>query len=53
VSLVGGHGYAQDAAAQRRAGYANDFVPLVQGELPYQRIYAELPKALIKLARDL
>jgi hypothetical protein len=53
VSLVGGTGYAHDAAAQRRAGYSNDFVPLMQGELPYRRIHAELPGALARLARDL
>ncbi len=53
VSLVGGSGYAQDAAGKRRAGYANDFVPLVQGELPYTRIHEELPRALVRLARDL
>ena len=53
VSLVGGKGYAPDAAAQKRAGYSYEFVPLILGELPYRRVHAELPRALIKLARDL
>lgn len=53
VSLVGGCGYAPDAAALRRAGYAADFVPLICGELPYARVHTELPRALVKLARDL
>ncbi|MFZ9682546.1 MAG: hypothetical protein ACO3DQ_04995, partial [Cephaloticoccus sp.] len=53
ISLVGGTGYAPDRAATERAGYAGDFVPLVTGELPYARVYDELPRALVKLARDL
>lgn len=53
VSLVGGMGYAPDAAAQARAGYAADFVPLMCGEIPYRRIHRELPAALVDLARRL
>jgi hypothetical protein len=53
VSLAGGCGYAPDLAALRRAGYAADFVPLICGELPFARIYAELPRELVKLAREL
>jgi len=54
VSLSGGgKGYAPDAAAQRRAGYSFEFVPLILGELPYRRVHAELPRALVKLAREL
>lgn len=53
VSLVGGVGYAPDEAAHRRAGYSGDFVPLMCGELPFKRIYQELPRELVKLARDL
>jgi hypothetical protein len=53
VSLVGGNGYAPDAAAQRRAGYSNDFVPLMMGELPYARVDQDLIRALAKLARQL
>lgn len=53
VSLVGGMGYAPDSAAQARAGYAADFVPLMCGEIPYRRIHRELPAALVRLARDL
>ena len=34
-------------------GSAGDFVPLVTGELPFVKIYDELPKALVKLAREL
>lgn len=53
VSLVGGNGYAPDAAAQRRAGYAGEFIPLVIGETRFKSIHRELPAALIRLARDL
>lgn len=53
VSLVGGMGYAPDAAAQARAGYAADFVPLMCGEIPFRRIHRELPAALIDLAHRL
>ncbi|MFI5357744.1 MAG: neutral/alkaline non-lysosomal ceramidase N-terminal domain-containing protein [Opitutales bacterium] len=53
VSLVGGVGYAPDEAAHRRAGYSGDFVPLMCGELPFTRVYRELPDALVRLARDL
>lgn len=53
ISLVGGTGYAPDRAAIERAGYAGDFVPLVTGELPFVKIYDELPRALVKLAHDL
>lgn len=53
ISLVGGTGYAPDRAAHERAGYAGDFVPLVTGELPFVRIYDELPRALVKLAKAL
>ncbi len=53
VSLVGGNGYAPDKAAHERQGYSGDFVPLICGELPYARVYSELPRALVKLARAL
>lgn len=53
VSLVGGTGYAPDAAAQNRAGYSDDFVPLMSRELPFRRVHEELPRALIKLAQEL
>ena len=53
VSLVGGNGYAPDAAAQRRAGYSDDFVPLMMGELPYARVDVELTRALKRGARKL
>lgn len=53
VSLVGGIGYAPDRAAHERAGYSGDFVPLMCGELPYAKIYEELPRELVKLAREL
>jgi len=53
VSLVGGNGYAPDKAAHLRQGYSGDFVPLICGELPYAKVYAELPKALVKLAHSL
>ena len=53
VSLVGGIGYAPDRAAVERAGYSGDFVPLMCGELPYTKIYEELPRELVKLAHAL
>jgi hypothetical protein len=53
VSLVGGMGYAPDAAAHQRAGYAGDFVPLIGGEIPYANIQEELPVELVKLAWEL
>jgi hypothetical protein len=53
VSLVGGNGYAPDAAAQRRAGYSDDFVPLMMGELPYARVDVELVRALAGVAGKL
>lgn len=53
ISLVGGTGYAPDRAATERAGYTGDFVPLVSGTLPFKRIYDELPRALVRLAKDL
>lgn len=53
VSLVGGMGYAPDAAAQKRAGYAADFVPLICGEIPFAKIHRELPQALRRVIRSL
>lgn len=53
VSLVGGNGYAPDQAAHIRQGYSGDFVPLICGELPYAKVYLELPRALVKLAKAL
>ncbi len=53
VSLAGGVGYAPDAAAGAKQGYTDDLVPLVVGERPFARIHAELPRELVKLARDL
>ena len=53
VSLSGGQGYAPDARACAKKGYTDDLVPAIVGERPYAKIYAELPRELIKLARDL
>jgi hypothetical protein len=53
VSLVSGAGYAPDKAACAKKGYTDDLVPLVVGERPYARIYAEVPRELIRLAREL
>jgi hypothetical protein len=53
VSLVGGMGYAPDAAARKRAGYAADFIPMIVGELPFAAVEKELPRALVKLAKQL
>jgi hypothetical protein len=53
VSLVGGAGYAPDKAACAKKGYSDDFVPLVAGERPFTKIHDEVPRELIKLARDL
>jgi hypothetical protein len=53
VSLAGGIGYAPDARACAKAGYTDDLVPAILGERPYAKVFDELPRALVKLARDL
>jgi hypothetical protein len=53
VSLVGGMGYAPDARACAQQGYTDELVPAIVGERPYAKIYAEVPRELIKLAREL
>ena len=53
VSLSGGIGYAPDARACAKKGYTDDLVPAIAGERPYAKIYAEVPRELIKLAREL
>ena len=53
VSLAGGIGYAPDARACAKHGYTDDLVPAIVGERPYAKIYAEVPRELLKLAREL
>ena len=53
LALLGGMGYAPDTAAQKRAGYAADFVPLICGEIPFAKIHRELPPALVRTIRRL
>ena len=53
VSLAGGQGYAPDARACAKKGYTDDLVPAIVGERPYSKIYAEVPRELVKLAREL
>ncbi len=53
VSLAGGIGYAPDARACAQKGYTDDLVPAILGERPYAKIYAEVPRELVKLARQL
>ena len=53
VSLVGGVGYAPDARACAKQGYTDDLVPAIVGERPYAKIYEEVPRELVKLAREL
>jgi hypothetical protein len=53
VSLAGGQGYAPDARACAKQGYSDDLVPAIVGERPYAKIYAEVPRELVKLAREL
>ncbi|MCC6414748.1 MAG: neutral/alkaline non-lysosomal ceramidase N-terminal domain-containing protein [Opitutaceae bacterium] len=53
VSLTGGMGYAPDARASAKQGYTDELVPLIVGERPFAKIHAEVPRALIKLAREL
>ena len=36
-----------------KAGYTDDLVPAIVGEVPYAKIFEELPRALVKLARQL
>jgi hypothetical protein len=53
VSLAGGAGYAPDKRAQAKKGYTDELVPLLGGEVPFARIYDQLPRELIRLAREL
>jgi hypothetical protein len=53
VSLMGGAGYAPDKTACAKKGYTDDLVPLIVGERPYAKIYEEVPRELVKLARAL
>lgn len=53
VSLAGGIGYAPDARACAKQGYTDDLVPSIAGERPYAKIYAEVPRELVKVAREL
>jgi hypothetical protein len=53
VSLAGGIGYAPDARACAQEGYTDDLVPAIAAERPYAKIYAEVPRELIRLAREL
>lgn len=53
VSLAGGQGYAPDARACAQQGYTDDLVPAIVGERPYAKIYSEVPRELIRLARSL
>jgi len=53
VSLAGGAGYAPDKAAHAKKGYTDELVPLLGGEIPFARIHNELPRELIRLAREL
>jgi hypothetical protein len=53
VSLVSGNGYAPDKAAHAKKGYTDELVPLLVGEIPFARIYDELPRELIRLSREL
>lgn len=53
VSLAGGIGYAPDARACAKQGYTDDLVPSIAGERPYAKIYAEVPRELVKLAREM
>ena len=50
---MGGAGYAPDKAACAKKGYTDYLVPLIVGERPYAKIYDEVPRELIKLAREL
>lgn len=53
VSLAGGAGYAPDRRAHSKKGYTDELVPLLGGEIPFARIYNELPRELIRLSRAL
>jgi hypothetical protein len=53
ISLAGGQGYAPDARACAKHGYTDDLVPAIVGERPYAKIYEEVPRELVKLARAL
>jgi hypothetical protein len=45
-------GYAPDRTKALRGGYAVDEVPFIVGQLPYERVYEELPRELIRAARQ-
>lgn len=53
VSLAGGIGYAPDARACAKQGYTDDLVPSIAGERPYAKIFDEVPRELVKLAREM
>ncbi len=53
VSLAGGQGYAPDARACALEGYTDDLVPAIVGEIPFAKIYEEVPRELVRLARSL
>jgi len=40
-------GYAPDRNAAERGGYAADVVPMIHGHSPYDRLFEELPAALL------
>lgn len=58
ITLVAGltndtMGYAPDKTAAERGGYAADVVPFIVGQVPFAKIYEELPAALINAARQI
>ena len=55
ITLVAGltndaMGYAVDKTKAGQGGYAADIVPFITGQIPYAKIYEELPEALIAAA---
>lgn len=53
VSLAGGQGYAPDARACAKHGYTDDLVPAIVGEVPFAKIYDEVPREMVRVARNL
>lgn len=49
----GSGGYAVDRTAAARGGYAADWVPVMQGNLPYVDIHGELVRALLQVEDEL
>ncbi len=46
-------GYAPDKTKMLQGGYAADVVPFIVGQVPFAKLYEELPRELIRAARQI